>query len=136
VLDVGPATGYSTAVLARLAASVVAVECDAGLAALARETLADQAVSNVVIQVGPLEKGAPGDGPFQVILVNGRLARRPDALLSQLAPDGRLVAVIGGGIAAKAVFFRKTGAMVESVNAFDANCPSLPGFEAEDIFTF
>lgn len=136
VLDVGPATGYSTAVLSRLADSVVAVECDAGLAALARETLTEQSVGNAVVRVGPLQKGAPDDGPFQVILVNGRLHAKPDVLLAQLAPDGRLVAVIGGDTTAKAVFFKKTGTSVESVNAFDTACHPLPGFEAEHNFTF
>src|SRR5262245_32704330 len=47
VLDLGAATGYSTAVLAKLAKEVVALECDAGLAAIAKDALASAAIGNV-----------------------------------------------------------------------------------------
>lgn len=136
VLDVGVATGYSTAVLARLAASVVAVECDAGLAALAREALADMKVSNAKVRFGPLEAGAPAEGPYQVIFINGRVERQPEALLVQLAPGGRLVAVMGGAVAAKARIFKKVVSSAENVIAFDASAPLLPGFAEESAFTF
>jgi len=136
VLDVGAATGYSPAVLARLAASVVALECDAGLAAVARDALAAQNVNNVEIVVAGLDAGAPDGGPYDVIFVNGRLATAPDTLLSQLAPDGRLVAVMGTDVAAKARLFQKIGAAVREVTAFDAGSPLLPGFEAKHAFAF
>jgi protein-L-isoaspartate(D-aspartate) O-methyltransferase len=136
VLDVGAATGYSSAVLARLAASVVAVECDAGLAAVAKDTLASHGVDNVEIMEGPLDGGAADKGPYDVIFVNGRLAVRPDTLLAQLAPGGRLVAVMGGETASKARLFQKTSGAVREVAAFDAGCPALPGFEASHAFAF
>ncbi|MEJ2117047.1 MAG: methyltransferase domain-containing protein, partial [Alphaproteobacteria bacterium] len=79
VLDIGCATGYSTAIFAHLAQSVVAVESDAGLAALARDTLAELRLKNAEVHNGPLETGAPDKGPFQVISVNGRLPRKPEA---------------------------------------------------------
>jgi protein-L-isoaspartate(D-aspartate) O-methyltransferase len=136
VLDVGAATGYSSAVLARIAASVVALECDAGLAAVAKDTLATQKVNNVEIFVGALDGGAPDKGLYESIIVNGRLAAKPDTLLGQLKPGGRLVAVIGGEAGAKAHLFQKTGGAVREVIAFDAGCPTLPGFEARYAFAF
>ncbi len=139
LLDVGAATGYSSAVLAKLAASVVALECDAGLAAVAKDTLAAQhvdSVDSVDIVEGPLDGGAPDKGPFGVIFVNGRLAVRPDTLLAQLAPGGRLVAVMGGDAGAKARLFQKTDGCVREVAAFNAGCPLLPGFEARPAFVF
>ena len=52
VLDVGCATGYSTAVLARLAKSVVALEVDDALAARAAETLRQLRVANAMVLRG------------------------------------------------------------------------------------
>ena len=46
VLDVGAAGGYSTAVLARLAASVVGLDCDEDLTAAATAALAGQGIAN------------------------------------------------------------------------------------------
>ena len=115
---------------------MVALECDAGLAAVARDALAAQHVENVGIVEGPLDGGAPDRGPFNVIFVNGRLAARPDALLAQLAPGGRLVAVMGADIGAKARLFQKIGGSIREVVAFSAGCPTLPGFEARPAFVF
>lgn len=63
VLDVGCATGYSSAVLARLAGSIIALESDKGLAALATQTLVDVGVDNIAVVNGPLEAGWPGAAP-------------------------------------------------------------------------
>lgn len=136
VLDVGAATGYSSAVLARLAAKVVALDCDAGLIAVARDALAALQTGNVEFVSGALDAGALDKGPYDVIFVNGRVAVKPDTLISQLAPDGRLVAVMGGDVAAKARVFQKVGAVARETVAFDANSPLLPGFEAKPAFAF
>src|SRR3990167_2726925 len=95
VLDIGCATGYSTAVLARLANSVVAVEVDAELAALAGSTLVDLGIANAAVVTGPLEEGYPSEGPYDVIFVGGAAEVVPDGLFAQLKEGGRLVAVVG-----------------------------------------
>ncbi|WP_289628992.1 protein-L-isoaspartate O-methyltransferase family protein, partial [Escherichia coli] len=61
VLDIGAATGYSSAVLARIAASVVALEEDEALAGAARQALAGS--GNVTVVTGALAGGAPQQGP-------------------------------------------------------------------------
>jgi protein-L-isoaspartate(D-aspartate) O-methyltransferase len=136
ILDVGPATGYSTAILAKLAKQVVAVECDPGLAALAQDALAQENIGNARLVIGPLEDGAPDDGPFDVIFLNGRIGAHPEKLLTQLAPGGRLVAIMGSDTAPKAKLFTKIDSMIQDFTAFDAGAPLLPGFEAEHLFTF
>lgn len=136
VLDIGCATGYSTAVLAQLAKSVVAVECDAGLAGLAKDALAALQIQNAEVHIGPLETGAPEKGPYQLIFVNGRLPSPPKSLLSQLAPDGRLVVIIGNDIFAKAHVFSRVDTHLEDIVAFDVMAPRLPGFEEQRVFTF
>src|SRR5215831_12473471 len=83
VLDVGCATGYSTAVLARLAKSVVAVEVDAALAARASDALRQLGVANALVLEGALPKGAPTHAPFDAILLEGAVPNVPEALLAQ-----------------------------------------------------
>jgi protein-L-isoaspartate O-methyltransferase len=63
VLDIGCVAGYSTAVLARLADSVVGLEMDADLAALASENLVELGVANAAVVTGPLDVGYPSEGP-------------------------------------------------------------------------
>src|SRR3977135_1981513 len=92
VLDAGGAKGCSTAVLARLAKAVVAVEVDAALAARATQTLRQLGVNNALVIEGALEKGAPSHAPFGAILLNGAVPRIPQELLDQLEDGGRLVA--------------------------------------------
>jgi protein-L-isoaspartate(D-aspartate) O-methyltransferase len=136
VLDIGCATGYSTAVLARLANSVVAVEVDAALAALAGSALVDLGIANAAVVTGPLEEGYPSEGPYDVIFVGGAVEVVPDGLLAQLKEGGRLVAVVGYGRAAAATVFTRTDGEIGSRIAFNAHVQPLPGFAKPKAFVF
>jgi protein-L-isoaspartate(D-aspartate) O-methyltransferase len=138
VLDVGCATGYSSALIARLATTVVGLECDSALAARANALMTELAIDNAVITEGPLAAGYPAQGPYDAIFVNGALQRVPDALTAQLADGGRMVAVYLGGECRTgcATLFLKRGGVVSSCKLFDAAVPLLPGFEAEKGFVF
>jgi protein-L-isoaspartate(D-aspartate) O-methyltransferase len=137
VLDVGAGCGYSSAVLARLAKSVVALESDAGLAERARATLAaDGGAANATVVTGPLQEGYAGDAPYDVIVVEGAVDRLPDPLLSQLREGGRLVAVEGHGNAGIAKLYLRTGGSVTGRRAFNAAVKPLPGFERTPSFEF
>jgi protein-L-isoaspartate(D-aspartate) O-methyltransferase len=126
VLDLGCGPGYSAAVLARLAESVVAVESETALAATARTVLKEIGASNVTVVEGPLETAGKAKGPYDVIVVEGALASVPDSLLAQLKPEGRLVALIsGGGRTAVAHLFVKSGKGIASRADFDARLPPL-----------
>src|SRR5690606_7224679 len=89
VLDVGAGTGYSTAVLAAVAASVVGLEADAGLAATATTLLADAGLENVRLLVGGIE--ALAGEKFDAIVIEGAMDREPVEFFELLAPGGRLV---------------------------------------------
>lgn len=136
VLDVGCATGYSSAVLARLAGSVVALECDEEMAASAAERLLDLGIDNVAVVTGPLADGYPGQGPYDVIVLGGSVPDVPEALTAQLKEGGRLVAVLDRGPVGKARLFVRAGGMVSSRVAFDASVMPLPGFQEEPKFLF
>lgn len=136
VLDVGCATGYSSAVLARLANSVVAVESEPDLANQATETLIDLDIGNVAVVSGPLEDGYPGEAPYDVIVVEGAVEMIPAALTSQLKDGGRLVVVIGLGPAGVATVFTRSGEEISHRPAFNAPLPALPGFAVTRTFVF
>jgi protein-L-isoaspartate(D-aspartate) O-methyltransferase len=131
VLDIGCGTGYSTAVLAKLAASVTALECDESLAVEAREILKNQAISNAEVVSGPLEEGSPAHGQFDVILINGRVPEVPRTLFRQLAKAGRLVAIVGETAVAKAILYTLADGVVGLRTAFDASVAPLPGFASQ-----
>ena len=78
VLDIGCATGYSTAVLSRLASSVTAVEVEPELVAAARANLAALGIGNATVVEGELTEGAPDAAPFDVIFINGSVVEVPD----------------------------------------------------------
>lgn len=136
VLDVGCATGYSAAVLARLANSVVALEADADLAAAAMTTLIDLGVDNAAVVTHPLHEGYPSEAPYDVIVLEGAVEEVPDALLRQLKDGGRLVAIVGHGLAASGRLFTRTGDEFGDRAAFNAPAPPLPGFQRRPAFAF
>ena len=137
VLDVGCATGYSCAVLARLAATVVGVECDASLAESANEVLSEQGIDNAVVIQDPLGDGYPKQAPYNVIVLEGAVAEVPKQIQDQLADGGRLVAVIrkGEGMG-RAILMLRNGEVISSRVLFDAATPYLPGFEIKEQFVF
>ncbi len=136
VLDVGCATGYSSAVLSRLAGSVVALESDADLARKATETLARLGFDNVAVVEGPLNRGYDAEAPYDVILVGGAVDEVPETLLGQLKDGGRLVAVVGEGNAGVAHVYLRSGGQVSGRRAFNAAVRRLPGFERAPAFHF
>jgi protein-L-isoaspartate(D-aspartate) O-methyltransferase len=137
VLDVGCATGYSSAVLSRLAKRVVALEDDPGLAEFAMLQLRALGLNNVEVIVAPPAVGHEALAPYGVILVNGRLRRVPDDLVRQLAPAGRLVAAIGGGATSPATVLTRAGQSWSSRREFDMFVPEAAGFPGVDRgFTF
>jgi protein-L-isoaspartate(D-aspartate) O-methyltransferase len=136
-LDIGCGAGYSAAVLARLCATVVAVESDADLASAASHVLAEIDVDNAAVVEGPLEKGYPRQGPYDLVLFNGAITAIPDAIAKQVADGGRAVAVVVNerGVGA-GTLFRKSGATLSGRAVFDANTPLLPGFARAEGFVF
>jgi protein-L-isoaspartate(D-aspartate) O-methyltransferase len=128
VLDVAPGTGYSTAVLGQLAASIVALEEGEAATAL-RESLSKAGVAGIEIVAGPLKSGAAGNGPFDVIFVNGAVEDVPKAWLDQLAEEGRLVVVVAEGAVRRARVYTRSGGKTAWRTPFESAAPMLPGFE-------
>ena len=137
VFDIGCASGYSSAVLARLTTAVVAVECDASLVREATTNFAKIGVDNVVVVEEELSSGHTEQAPYQAIFLNGAVPEVPENLIGQLAEGGRLCAVIDSGRGpGQAIRVARHGATVGTQVLFDANVPSLPGFDRETEFIF
>lgn len=95
VLEVGTGSGYQTALLARLSAHVYSVDIVPEFCEAARRKLAAAGITNVTIETGNAAQGWSLHAPYDVILLTGSVEAVPDEFLAQLAPGGRLVAVVG-----------------------------------------
>lgn len=135
VLDVGAMTGYSSAVIARLAQTVVAMESDTVLADEATKALDELAADNAAVVTGELEVGYPSEGPYDAIVVEGAVEQIPSALLDQLKDGGRLVA-IEAGVPSHAIVWQRMGRHFDRRVAFEAAAPAVPGFEKKKEFVF
>lgn len=136
VLELGCGTGYGSAVMARMAKSVVALECDAQLAAGARACLGKLQIGNVSVVEGPLSAGWTAEAPFAAILVSGAVPEVPASVLDQLQEGGRLAGVIGAGGIGQVMQWRRLGSTYASRRVAEAGAPALPGFERVPTFTF
>jgi len=141
VLDVGCASGYSTALLTHLAGSVVGLDEDTALARQATDAMSWVGKSwagppNVKIVTGPLAQGCAGEGPYDVILLQGSAEMIPPGLFDQLKNGGRLVGVLGRGPQGKAMCYRRVEADFSGRPVFDAAAAALPGFAKPPEFVF
>jgi protein-L-isoaspartate(D-aspartate) O-methyltransferase len=137
VLDIGCATGYAPAILARLVTEVVAVEEDASLAAAARARLAELGVLHATVVEAPLTLGHPAGAPYDVILIEGAVDHIPDSIARQLAEGGRLVTVVKrAATIGRATLMRCVKGSLSHRPLFEAAAAPLPGFGPVPCFTF
>lgn len=134
VLDVAFGTGYSTAVFANMAKSVVGLEDNAELAKAAEARMGKLLLSNVEFATGPLKAGAPAKGPYNVIFVNGAIQDVPAAWTDQLAEGGRLVVYVAGAGLPAARVYTRAGGKTAWRGPFESAVPVLPGFEKAASF--
>lgn len=128
VLDLGCGLGYSAAVIARLAGTVVAVEEDETLAAEAARLLSEEGVDNAHVLPGPLAGGAAKHAPYDVITVQGGVEVVPEALIAQLKDGGRIAAIfMDGPLGIAKIGFKSEGG-ISWRPVFNAAAPILTGF--------
>lgn len=125
-LVIGSGRGYSAALLAAIGLEVIALESDPALAAEA----------SIATVTGDLAKGWKQGAPYDLILFDGAVVDVPQAITTQLAPDGRIGApLIDRGVTRLAVG-RVSGGKLGLLPVADADVPALPGFERPHAFTF
>ena len=141
-LDIGCASGYSSAILGRLAGTVIALESDVELSAIGANVLPTLDIDNVLFIEGDLAQGYADQAPYDVILIGSGVEKVPKVILEQLAEGGRLATVIsqplagGHGHLGRATLYTRIGGVVSSRALFDAALPMLPGFRASHGFVF
>lgn len=125
VLVVGAGSGYEAAILARLSKEVVAQEKDRELIDRAKAAWKELKLNNI--------RTTSKNNKYDVILINGAVAKIPTEILNQLSVGGKLITVKNkGGAMGKAVLITRT----TTEELFDAATPYLPGFDPEPDFIF
>jgi protein-L-isoaspartate(D-aspartate) O-methyltransferase len=137
VLEIGTGSGYTAALLAKLAQRVISLEIHPEVADMARANLHRAGIHNVEVRQTDGSQGAAADAPFDVILLGGSVAEIPQALLSQLKVGGRLVAIVGEEpIMHAQVVTRTSETNFTSEDKWDDNAPRLQNFPQPSSFKF
>ncbi|MCR9069088.1 MAG: protein-L-isoaspartate O-methyltransferase [Rhodobacteraceae bacterium] len=136
VLEIGPGLGYTTALLARLAEAVVAVEGDEARAAEAEALLLGQGVDNAALLPGDMTAGNPRNAPYDRIAIFGGVETVPAEIEAQLKDGGLIAAVFMDGDLGEVRVGHKSGGRVAWRMEFNASAPVLPGFERTASFVF
>ena len=136
VLVVGCATGYSAAVVAKIASQVTATESDSGLADEARDVLARTGCGNVTVHAAAAADGEPANAPYDVIVLDGATEITPDRVYRQLKEGGRLVGVFATTQPPRAAIVTHSHGDFGHRALFDATVPVLPGLTRVPAFVF
>jgi protein-L-isoaspartate(D-aspartate) O-methyltransferase len=135
VLEIGSGSGFTTALLAKLAQRVISLEINPELADLARANLQRASIQNAEVRCADGAQGAAAEAPFDVILLGGSISEVPPALLQQLKVGGRLVAIVGNEpIMHATVVTRTSDTNFKSVEKWDDNAPRLQSFPQPSSF--
>ena len=136
VLEIGAGSGFMAALLAHRAQSVITLERVPALAAMAATHLRRAGVLNARVREMDGSGGLSADGPFDVIMLSGSVAQVPPALLDQLKPSGRLLAIVGQEPVMRAVrVTRLSDQAFKTEELFDTVAPRLLGFAEPTRFS-
>ena len=137
VLEVGTGSGYLTALIAHRAAHVYSVEIKPALAGFGRSNLERHGSDNVTLEIGDAARGWPRHAPYDVVVLTGSTPVLPRSLLDELAPGGRLFAVVGESPAMSARLVISTGpGASRSVDLFETVIAPLANAEHAPRFQF
>jgi protein-L-isoaspartate(D-aspartate) O-methyltransferase len=136
VLVAGCASGYSAALVAKLAGRVTATECDPSLAAKAKDAFAELGLGNVTVRVAAVAEGDSADAPYDVIVLNGATEIVPEGLYRQLKDGGRLVGVFAMTQPQRATIVTRSHHDFGNRALFYSAFPVLPGLERPPAFVF
>jgi protein-L-isoaspartate(D-aspartate) O-methyltransferase len=137
VLEIGAGSGYMAALLAHRAQRVISLEIQPELVQMARANLQHAGIHNAEVRQADGAKGAPVEGPFDVILLSGSVAEVPHKLLAQLKVGGRLMAIVGNNPIMQATLVTRTGeADYRTTQAWDTVAPRLQNFPEPSRFNF
>lgn len=137
VLEIGTGTGHMTALLASLAGHVDTVDIFADFSEAAHKRLSDHGLDNIHYAVGDAARGWEGEGPYDSIILTGSVPTLPESYKHNLAPNGRLVVIVGKPPIMEALLIQRIGenAWTET-SLFDTSLPPLVNTETPPEFVF
>ena len=137
VLEVGTGSGYLTALMSHRASHVFSVEINPKLAEFGRANLERHGAEHVTLEMGDAARGWPSHAPYDVIVLTGSTPILPRACVEQLAPGGRLFAVVGELPVMTARLVTATGRGAwHSIDLFETVLPPLVNAEHPPRFRF
>ncbi|MEK8029318.1 protein-L-isoaspartate O-methyltransferase [Ideonella sp. DXS29W] len=137
VLEIGAGSGFMAALLGHRARDVITLENRPALAKMAADNLRRAGLAHVQVREADGREGLPGSGPFDAIMLSGSVATVPEALLAQLKPGGRLIAIEGSEPIMQATLYtRQPSGSFSKVVLFDTIAPRLDGFAEPTRFHF
>ena len=137
VLEIGAGSGFMAALLAHRAQSVITLECEPALAAMAAVNLRRAGVLNASVRELDGARGLAGEAPFDLIMLSGSVPELPQVLLDQLKIGGRLIAIVGFEPVMQAMrITRLSATALQSEPLFDTVAPRLTGIAEPSRFVF
>ena len=137
VLEVGTATGYITALLAKSSAQVYSVDINPDMTTQARRNLQKAGIGNATLSTGDGLLGLTANAPYNAIVLTGSVTAVPEALKAQLAIGGRLVAIVGSEPAMSlTIVTRVSETEYHTFKQVETNCPPLVGGTGAPAFVF
>ena len=137
VLEIGAGSGFMTALLAHRAQRVISLEILPELADIARANLTKAGITNAEVRCFDGSKGAPGEGPFDVILLSGSVGEIPQSLLTHLKVGGRLVAIVGNEPMMNTTLVTRTSDTdYRTTQTWETVAPRLQNFAEPSHFKF
>lgn len=136
VLEIGTGSGYMTALLAYLAATVHTVEIHSELSQQAEQKLKAEELDNITFVVADAALGFDSDESFDVIVLTGSVPQLPESFKQSLKLDGRLFAVIGTAPIMKAMLITRVASDQFSYEElFETEIPVLENAAQDNSFT-
>lgn len=139
VLNVGDASGYSSALLAGMVSAVVTLESEAHGLDSARVSWTAMGIRNIATVRGATSDGCPRHAPYSLIVINGAAGQIPASLTAQLSEGGRLITVIrqeGQAVGCISLLKPGTGGHLSSHDFQQASTLYVSGLEPEAAFVF
>jgi len=135
VLEIGTGTGYLTACLARMSASVTSIDIHEDFIAAASRNLETAEIENASVQCMDAMAELP-DGKFDAIAVTGSVRRIDERFVNALKPGGRLFLVVGESPAMNALLITRNGEGRQQSILFETDIPALENIAEEPVFFF
>ena len=136
VLVIGSSTGYSSAVISRIAETVISIEEDKELLDFSEEAVRKNGIDNVVFINNAMKEGCSEQGPFNAIIIEGAIDEVPPKILNQLDHNGRLIAMINDNGISNAIEYQKKNNTFTERFLFNCSAPKLKSFDKRKSFSF